>query len=90
MKRMPMKTANMQKGTEMGYARPHTHDIPTDQAAKIVNIEIRLPIGHTIGMVRRAICLSPTWSRKSWDCIVDKIMRLLTATEVAVRVVSLD
>ena len=87
---MPMKIAHMQKGTEKRCARSHASDRPTDQVVIITSIEIRLPVGHTMARVRRPVFSSPTRSRKSWDWMVEKTMRLLTATEIAVRVVSLD
>lgn len=87
---MPMKAAHMQKGTEKRWARSHARDRPTDQVVMITSIEIRLPIGHASGSVHRPIFSSPTRSRKSWDWMVEKMMRLLTATEITVRVASLD
>ena len=69
---------------------PHAHDKPTDQAVKIARIQTRLPSGHTIGIVRRPMSLSPTSSRKSWAWIVEKIIRALTANEIKVREVIVD
>jgi hypothetical protein len=64
---------------------PHAHDKPTDHAVNIARIQTRLASGHTIGIVRRPMSLSPTSSRKSWAWIVEKIMRALTANEIKVR-----
>jgi hypothetical protein len=92
----PGRSANQRKATNsrMGPRRRLPGRIPTTDLltmqSKIARIQTRLPLGHTIGIVRRPISLSPTSSRKSWAWIVEKIMRSLTANDIKVRVVIVD
>jgi len=85
-----MNTPNMVKGTEKWNDKSHAHDRPTDQAVNIAKIQIRLPLGHTIGTVRRPMSLSPISSRKSWAWIVEKMIRALMIKETVFRVVIVD
>ena len=85
-----MNTANMEKGTEEWNGKSHAHDRPTDQAVNIAKIQIRLPLGHTIGTVRRPMSLSPISSRKSWAWIVEKMIEALMTKETVVCMVMVD
>ena len=85
-----MNTPKMEKGTEKWNGKPHARDRPTDQAVSIAKIQIRLPLGHTIGIVRRPMSPSPISSRKSWAWIVEKMIRALITKEIVFRAVMVD